>query len=205
MCERDASGGKGATAPLDPLSGGHDAPRTPSEPTRTCSRRRWPRRAGACKKEGPLRRKNAPPPLRDMPSIRRAPIAARNLAAATALLLAGGVPLPSRTVNAAKSDPNEHPFNGEPSHADRAARRRSGPKKRSVSVRSASGTLRRGLGGGSPPSGCRAAPCPPEAFLLLFLLFLPPRSTRSRCGSGPEGGPWRDCARRAGRCAQEAP
>ena len=72
MCERDASGGKGATAPLDPLSGGHDAPRTPSEPTRTCSRRRWPRRTGACKKERPLRRKNAPPPLRDMPSIRRA-------------------------------------------------------------------------------------------------------------------------------------
>ena len=58
-----------------------------------------------------------------MPSIRRAPIAARNLAAATALLPAGGIPLPSRTVNAAKSDPNEHPSNGEPLHADRAARR----------------------------------------------------------------------------------
>ncbi|WP_303238444.1 hypothetical protein, partial [uncultured Bilophila sp.] len=52
------------------------------------------------------------------------PIAARNLAAATALLPAGGVPLPSRTVDAAKNDPHEHPFNGEPSHADRAARRR---------------------------------------------------------------------------------
>ena len=116
-------------------------------------------------------------------------------------LPAGGIPLPSRTVDAAKSDPHEHPFNEEPPHADRAARRRSGPKKRSVSVRNTSGTLRRGLGGGSPPSGCRAAPCPPEAFLL----FLPSRSTRSRCGSGPEGGPWRDCARRAGRCALEAP
>lgn len=85
--------------------------------------------------------------------------------------------MPSRTVDAAKNDPHEHPFNEEPPHADRAARRRAGPKKRSVSVRSASGTLRRGLG---------ARPEGPHRSRDREAIF-EPYGHRGQCGSPPAG------------------